>query len=151
MPITSIALESFKCFPKVSVDTKLITVFIGPNGTGKSGLLQALLLLKQSRNAVDPLALTGELICFPPEAFLWQEPESEGAGVRLSVCGSSPVAAEEVRGPVRFKVDLRYSAQANLNADCGSLKWEESNKEYEISFDRKQRHSEAMTPRGSIS
>ena len=39
--ITNIALENFKCFPSVNIDPKLITVLIGPNGTGKSAILQA--------------------------------------------------------------------------------------------------------------
>ena len=47
--ITNITLGNFKCFRQVSIDPKLVTVLIGPNGTGKSGVLQALMLLKQSR------------------------------------------------------------------------------------------------------
>ena len=68
--ITNITLQNFKCFRHISVAPKLITVFIGPNGTGKSGVLQAILLLKQSRNSIDPMALNGELINFAPEAFM---------------------------------------------------------------------------------
>ena len=83
--ITNITLHNFKCFPHISVDPKLITVFIGPNGTGKSGVLQALLLLKQSGSNVDPLILDGELIQFAPEAFMWQGPESRSDGVRISL------------------------------------------------------------------
>ena len=44
--ITNITLENFKCFRRVSIDPKLLTVLIGPNGTGKSSILQSLLLLK---------------------------------------------------------------------------------------------------------
>ena len=46
--ITNITLENFKCFRHVSINPKRLTVLIGPNGTGKSSVLQALLLLKQS-------------------------------------------------------------------------------------------------------
>ena len=46
--ITNITLENFKCFRNVYINPKLITLFIGPNGTGNSGVLQALLLSKQS-------------------------------------------------------------------------------------------------------
>ena len=50
--ITNITLENFKCFRHVSINPKLLTVLIGPNGTGKSSVLQGLLLHKQSwRNA----------------------------------------------------------------------------------------------------
>jgi len=47
--ITNIILENFKCFRQLEINPKLLTVLIGPNGTGKSSVLQALLLLKQSR------------------------------------------------------------------------------------------------------
>lgn len=40
--ITSITLENFKCFRKVEVNPRRITAFVGPNGTGKSSVLQAL-------------------------------------------------------------------------------------------------------------
>ena len=46
--ITNITLENFKCFRHVELNPKRLTVLIGPNGTGKSSVLQALLLLKQS-------------------------------------------------------------------------------------------------------
>ena len=55
--ITNITLENFKCFRKSSINPKLITLFIGPNGTGKSGVLQAMLLLKQSRDPSMGLSL----------------------------------------------------------------------------------------------
>ena len=148
--ITNITLQNFKCFRRISVDPKLITVFIGPNGTGKSGVLQALLLLKQSRHNVAPLVLDGELIRFAPEAFMWQGPESLLDGVRLSLSWYSPIDSEEVQGPLKVEVDLQYSGQADLTADRGSTKWATSDQEYEISFDRNRREVQATTPRGAI-
>jgi energy-coupling factor transporter ATP-binding protein EcfA2 len=125
-------------------------VFIGPNGTGKSGVLQALLLLKQSRNAVNPLTLAGELIRFAPEAFMWQGPDSGPDGVRLALSGYSSIDSEEVQGPLKFEVDLRYSGQAKLSVNRGSTKWITSGQEYEISFDRNGGSLRAETPRGTI-
>ena len=57
--ITNITLENFKCFRQVSINPKRLTVLIGPNGTGKSSVLQALLLLKQSVGGIFP-SYTGE-------------------------------------------------------------------------------------------
>lgn len=49
MPITQLELENFKSLERASLELGKITVIIGPNGTGKSSFLQALGLLKQSR------------------------------------------------------------------------------------------------------
>lgn len=150
--ITNITLENFKCFRQISVDPKLITVFIGPNGTGKSGVLQALLLLKQSRFNVDPLVLDGELVRFEPEVFMWRGSESELDEVRLSLSGQSSIESIEVRIPVvDFEIDLQYSARGNLIGDDGSTKWMAIGEEYEIYFDREDRDLRVLTPIGEIS
>ena len=48
--LSKLALQNFKAWEKCAIDLGRITVLIGPNGSGKSSLLQALGLLKQSRN-----------------------------------------------------------------------------------------------------
>ena len=61
--ITNITLENFKCFRQVSINPKRLTVLIGPNGTGKSSVLQALMLLKQSVGQ-EKVRYKGELVSF---------------------------------------------------------------------------------------
>ena len=46
--ITGITLENFKGFRHLEIQPKRITAFVGPNGTGKSSVLQAFGLLKQT-------------------------------------------------------------------------------------------------------
>jgi energy-coupling factor transporter ATP-binding protein EcfA2 len=59
--LTEIDLGNFKCFRKLNLRPRLMTVLIGANGSGKSSCLQALLLLKQSLNT-DGLVTHGEQI-----------------------------------------------------------------------------------------
>lgn len=68
--ITYILLENFKGFARVSIQPKRITAFVGPNGTGKSSVLQAFGLLKQTvegSSRVSPLGLVlqGPLVNLP--------------------------------------------------------------------------------------
>ena len=46
--ITDITLENFKGFRHLAIQPKRITAFVGPNGTGKSSVLQAFGLVKQT-------------------------------------------------------------------------------------------------------
>jgi len=46
--LEQLRLENFKSFKKAQIDLGQITVLIGPNGTGKSSWLQAMMLMRQS-------------------------------------------------------------------------------------------------------
>lgn len=59
--LTSIALENFKIFSNVEVNPNQITVLTGPNSSGKSTIIQALMLLKQTKHD-SSLVLTGPYI-----------------------------------------------------------------------------------------
>jgi len=59
MMITSINLKNYKCFETQAIGTKKITLLTGLNGMGKSSVIQALLLLRQS--FVDGLLAIGEI------------------------------------------------------------------------------------------
>src|SRR3972149_5413120 len=64
--LKKLRLTNFKAFgdPGLEIEPGLITVLIGPNGTGKSSVLQALLLLKQQRLQDTRLQASGSLINF---------------------------------------------------------------------------------------
>jgi predicted ATPase len=59
--LTSLSLRNFKCFESVDIPLGRITVLIGENGTGKSSVLHALALLRQSLGH-DNLNYSGDLV-----------------------------------------------------------------------------------------
>ncbi len=64
--LSSMHLKNFKCFRDAEIDISGLTILTGVNGMGKSSLIQALLLLRQSfglQNRMNRrLKLNGELI-----------------------------------------------------------------------------------------
>ncbi len=65
--INKLYLKNFKCFQNQSVEFKNLTVLSGMNGTGKSSIIQAMLLLRQSflrrlLSTEGMLALNGEYV-----------------------------------------------------------------------------------------
>mgnify|MGYP006430308867 CR=1 FL=1 len=65
--ITNIKLQNFKCFEEQNLSFKALTLLSGLNSSGKSSVLQSLLLLRQSyqQNLLPNtgLALNGDLVC----------------------------------------------------------------------------------------
>ena len=52
--ISSIYVKNFKCFEEISVECRMLNLFTGINGMGKSTMIQALLLLRQTSEMVVP-------------------------------------------------------------------------------------------------
>ena len=148
--ITNITLGNFKCFRHVSIDPKLVTVLIGPNGTGKSGVLQALMLLKQSRDDVRSLKLQGDLVWFAPEAFRLQCADTVSETVGLSVSGHGHIEAETVESQVDFWVDLNYEGDANLTTKSGTTVFRILGREFRMFFRQGKISSSLNTPLGII-
>ncbi len=52
--IERLGIRNFKCWERAEIDFGSITAFFGANSSGKTSILQSLLLLKQTVNAPDP-------------------------------------------------------------------------------------------------
>ena len=150
--ITNIELGNFKCFRHVSIDPKLVTVLIGPNGTGKSGVLQALMLLKQSRNDVRSLKLQGDLVWFAPDAFALQNLDASFEAVELSLGGYRHVDGESppLNSKVDFYIDLNFRDDANLIAKHGTTVFRIHERERRMFFGRGEISTNVDTPLGKI-
>ena len=108
--ITNIALENFKCFRQVSINPKRLTVLIGPNGTGKSSVLQVLVLIKQSMGT-DKLNYEGEYISLggPDDLIPNFIPEPSLAYLQLRTENESKANSENDKSifAAEFSTDLR--------------------------------------------
>lgn len=133
--ITNITLENFKCFRHVSINPKRLTVLIGPNGTGKSSVLQALLLLKYRKVGINSFgeqketSLLSDKVSTSPNFA--QEPLNHV--IDIDVSGSDEPAIEQIialqklrfvpsaRGLVRGSYALRddYEEQISLQRGLG--------------------------------
>ncbi len=52
--LRKIALKNFKCWQALDIDLAPITLFFGSNSSGKTAILQSLLMLKQTARGFDP-------------------------------------------------------------------------------------------------
>ena len=148
--ITNITLGNFKCFRHVSIDPKLITVLIGPNGTGKSGVLQALMLLKQSREDVRSLKLQGDLVWFAPEAFVLRSQSGTPNEVEIGLSGCWPIESNAAQSQVDFTVSLRYSKDARLQGREGKTTLSALGGKWEIPATPFDRGSRVTTTSGTL-
>jgi energy-coupling factor transporter ATP-binding protein EcfA2 len=104
--ITNITLDNFKCFPSVNIDPKLITVLIGPNGTGKTAILQALPLLKQSEDPGTRLDLQGPLLDLPSEDFMFHASSRKPEKVYVTVEGKRSLESPPAGSTVVFDIHV---------------------------------------------
>jgi predicted ATPase len=83
--ITNISIDGYKCLTNTSFPCGNLNILVGPNASGKSSVLQTLLLLRQSTNQngkIKDLHLSGPLF----EAGTAQDIMHPAAEHRISVC-----------------------------------------------------------------
>lgn len=89
--LTQITLDRFKCFNRLYMPLKPLTLIAGVNGAGKSSIIQALLLLVQSCKDKDhdwknELVINGDLTDLDNARFLlYNSTELENATVGITV------------------------------------------------------------------
>ena len=87
--INMIDLKYFKCFDHIRLPCSPITLFCGLNGVGKSSVIQAILMLRQSFDTrfLDHgrILLNGELVDLGTGAdILWEDAETDQLHILLS-------------------------------------------------------------------
>lgn len=105
--LNSVHLKNFKCFRDVDIEISGLTILTGINGMGKSSVIQALLLLRQSFNMSNRmnrrLKLNGELVELgtgPDVFFDLAEDDDLTIGYEFDETG-----VEEFRSEYRYTYD----------------------------------------------
>ena len=135
--ITNVTLENFKCFRQLSINPKLVTLLIGPNGTGKSGVMQSLLLLKQSADVGEQLEIDGTFVRFSPSDFVNHSVNPGLSDVGLSISGNWAVEVGRESSLVEFLIGFRYwSDGIPSKAKLGRTRFRYSGVEFDIDSGR---------------
>lgn len=127
--IQSITVEGFKCFGEAqTLEIRPLTVLAGANSSGKSSIMQPLLLLKQTLESptdMGPLRLSGPNVHFTEfRQFLarGRQPEDATAfDVEVALGLRSGVQAERVR--LRFSRPDQSLLEPKLRMECSFGKY----------------------------
>jgi predicted ATPase len=68
--IHKLEIENFMSLRDVSIELNPLTVFIGPNASGKSAIFKALVLLSKLLNGTPVRGIKGELVFLEPGVTL---------------------------------------------------------------------------------
>ena len=112
--LRSIEIENFKCFERMKLACTPLTLLSGLNGTGKSSIFQALLVLRQSLNSGElhrgRLILNGDLVDLGTSRdILHDDAEYEALTFVLKLDGSVVGPSKEDREAFRLRLEFDYS------------------------------------------
>ncbi len=131
--LKEVRLKNFKLHEDTTIEVAPITVFIGPNNSGKSSIFQALLALRQACALLSPYFLQ------PPEQFAghrlidiggFQDVVRRGRDeIEIGVSGSVSSLRPSSLGEVRVSIDVQIrdnvlaSHEGKLDFAGGQLEW----------------------------
>ena len=109
--LTNIKLKNFKCFEQLDLECRPLNLLCGLNGTGKSSVLQALLVLRQSfetgKLRDGELLLSGELIDLGQgEDVLFEYAEDIGNTFLKSGAGGFSLQEDRTADDWKLEFDL---------------------------------------------
>jgi predicted ATPase len=124
--INKIRLQNFKCFKDLEIELGSLNLFAGLNGMGKSTVIQALLLLRQSCKQgylPEQICLNGDYVQLGTgRDVLYEYAEKE------PVIGHEVIGIEITENGVKSSISIKYSKDAdvlkNINPpvlDIGSI------------------------------
>ena len=119
--LTQITLERFKCFNRLYMPLKPLTLIAGTNGAGKSSIIQALLLLRQSCKDKDydwkqSLVINGGLIDLEDAGkLLYINAEGDSSDILLSIENDDTDEITFHITPKQEKTTARCSAEGDLD------------------------------------
>lgn len=102
--INKLILHNFKCFDNIDIPLNRITLLAGENGSGKSSIIQALLLFVQSRDKekISELRLFGNYIKLGYSHDIFYEfSEEKEPHIKIGICS----------GDDEYSIDVEYKSE----------------------------------------
>lgn len=114
--ISHVSVRNFKALENVSLTIKPLTVLIGPNNSGKSSLIQSLVLLKQSISA-NQLQLAGPFFNFGGyREIVTDHVTNNGKNISMKVSGELNLP-RKVRDILDLPESASYTYQLTLQSE----------------------------------